>query len=111
MYKGNNDGMVLHEVISLLCVDHENRRRAHKRIPLVTLIDIAGMYLGYYCGLRPLDMADMLSQYTTLNEWNAPVIDIIRDPEDCEHYIEDRNIIIRCKWPMKSDVHRWTRDV
>ena len=48
MYKGNNDCMVLHEVISLLCVDHENRRRAHKRIPLVTLIDTAVMYLGYY---------------------------------------------------------------
>ena len=60
MCKGNNDGMVLHEVINLLCADHENRRRAHKRIPLVTLIDMEGKYLGYYCGLRPLDMANML---------------------------------------------------
>lgn len=111
MCRGTNDGMVLHEVICLLCVEHENRRRAHKRIPLVTLIDMEGKYLGYYCGLRPYDMSDMIAQYTTLNEWNAPVIDIIRDPEDCEHYIEDRDIIIRCKWPAKSDVHRWTRDV
>ena len=111
MRKDNNDGMVLHEVINLLCADHENRRRAHKRIPLVTLIDMEGKYLGYYCGLRPLDMANMIIQYTNLNEWKSPVIDIIRDPEDCEHYIEDRDIIIRCKWPMKSDIHRWTRDV
>lgn len=110
MCRGTNDGLVLHEVIYLLCANQANRRRAHKRIPLVTLIDMEGKYLGYYCGLRPYAMYDMIAQYTTLNEWNAPVIDIIRDPEDCEHYIEDRDIIIRCKWPKKSDVHRWTRD-
>ncbi len=104
-----NDGMVLHEVLDLLRVDHMNRQHAHKRIPLVTITDLDGKYLGYFVDCRPIDLANIVAQYTSLKEWNAPIIDIIRDPSDDEHQLEDRNIIIRCKWPAKSDVHRWTR--
>lgn len=102
--------MSIMRLATMLSDDAIDRKSRHKRVPLITIIDSLGMNVGTFYEIRPEDMHDMLLHSCNFNEQNSEVIDIIRDPSDEHPNIIDRNIIIRCKWPVNSKVHKWSND-
>lgn len=102
--------MSVMRLATMLSDDAVDRKSRHKRVPLITIIDSLGMNVGTFYEIRPEDMYDMLLHSCNYNEQNSEVIDIIRDPSDERSNLIDRNIIIRCKWPINSKVHKWSND-
>lgn len=102
--------MSVMRLATMLSDDAIDRKSRHKRVPLITIIDSLGMNVGTFYEIRPEDMHDMLLHSCNFNEQNSEVIDMIRDPSDERPNLIDRNIIIRCKWPANSKVHKWSND-
>lgn len=102
--------MSIMRLATMLSDDAIDRKSRHKRVPLITIIDNLGMNVGTFYEIRPEDMHDMLLHSCNFNEQNSEVIDIIRDPSDERPNLIDRNIIIRVKWPVNSNVHKWSND-
>lgn len=101
--------MSVMRLATMLLDDAVDRKSRHKRVPLITITDSLGMNVGTFYEIRPEDMYDMLLR-CNYNEHNSEVIDIIRDPSDERPTLIDRNIIIRCRWPINSKVHKWLND-
>lgn len=102
--------LTLNTLINTLVEDAKDRRKSHRRIPLVTVIDKDGWNCGTLSELHPVDLLDQLIQYYSLKEFSSPVIDMIRDPSDEHSNLLDRNIIIRVNWPANSKTHKWSND-